>query len=75
MDEGKWRDDVDSKLAHIESRLTHMEIKNAADDVHRTNVENRLSSIEDSLKWLVRLILSALILAVMTFVIGGGLVV
>jgi hypothetical protein len=37
------------------------------------NVEKRLGSIEDTLKWLVRLILSALILALMGFAIGGGL--
>jgi len=73
MDEGKWRNDVDSKLAHIESRLSHMETKNAVDDVHRANVEKRLSGIEDTLRWLVRLIIAALITAVVAYITGGGL--
>jgi hypothetical protein len=78
----EWRESLLNRIRSLEAdikvlsdRLTHMEIKDAANDVHRKNVETRLSSIEDSLKWLVRLILSALVLAVMAFVIGGGLVV
>ena len=74
MEEENWRNKVDSRLTHIESRLSHMETKDAVDDVHRANVEKRLSGIEDTLKWLVRLIIAALITAVVAYITGGGLV-
>jgi hypothetical protein len=42
------------------------------DEVHRHNVEKRLGSIEDTLKWLVRLVLGALIAAALALVVGSG---
>jgi hypothetical protein len=36
------------------------------------NVTERLSYIEDTLKWVVRLILGALIMAVIAFALSGG---
>ena len=57
----------------IERRLSAIEIRNAVDEVHRRNVEKRLGSIEDTLKWLVRLVLGALIAAALALVVGSGL--
>ncbi|WP_425090485.1 hemolysin XhlA family protein [Tropicimonas sp. S265A] len=56
----------------IEARLTIVETRNAVEEVHRVNVENRLNSIEDSLKWLVRLILGAFVLALVAYALKGG---
>ena len=57
----------------IERRLSDIETRNAVDEVHRHNVEKRLGSIEDTLKWLVRLVLGALIAAALALVVGSGL--
>ncbi|MDJ0859256.1 MAG: hemolysin XhlA family protein [Dinoroseobacter sp.] len=56
----------------IEARLTVLETRNAVEEVHRVNVESRLNAIEDSLKWLVRLILGAFVLAIVAFALKGG---
>lgn len=57
----------------IERRLSAIETRSAVDEVHRHNVEKRLGSIEDTLKWLVRLVLGALIAAALALVVGGGI--
>ena len=57
----------------IERRLSAIETRNAVDEVDRHNVEKRLGSIEDTLKWLVRLVLGALIAAALALVVGSGL--
>lgn len=81
MTTDQWRETLLQKIKELEdnykalsTRISTIEIKNAADEVHRINVETRLASIEDTLKWLVRLIIGALILALIGFAIGGGLV-
>jgi hypothetical protein len=56
----------------IEARLTIVETRNAVEEVHRINVETRLNAIEDSLKWLVRLILGAFVLALVAYALKGG---
>ncbi|SPJ22373.1 hemolysin XhlA family protein [Palleronia abyssalis] len=56
----------------IERRLNIVETRNAVEDVHRGNVETRLTAIEDTLKWLVRLILGALILGIVAYALSGG---
>jgi hypothetical protein len=73
MTDDSWRQGVNSRLSTLDDRMSSIEKQAAVDEVHRVNVEKRLGSIEDTLKWLVRLILSALILALMAFAIGGGL--
>ena len=57
----------------VDRRLAQLETRGAVDDVHRGNVEKRLTEIEDTLKWLVRLILGALVLGVVAFALRGGL--
>jgi len=61
----RWRESVDLRLARLEQQ-------GAVDAVHRTNVETRLGSIEDTLKWLVRLIIGALLLGFVAFILRGG---
>lgn len=64
---------IEQNTVQIEGRLSALETKSAVDVVHHGNVEKRLGGIEDTLKWLVRLIIGALVLAVIGFVVGGGL--
>ena len=56
-----------------DERLTALETRNAVDEVHRKNVSDRLCAIEDTLKWLVRLMIGGLIVAGLTFALNGGL--
>ena len=57
----------------IERRIIALETRNAVDDVHRVNVADRLTAIEDTLKWLVRLIIGGLLMAAVTYAVQGGL--
>lgn len=57
----------------VEKRLQSLELRSAVDEVHRTNVEQRLGGIEESLKWLLRLIVGALIMGMITYALKGGL--
>lgn len=61
------------RISRLDARVTSLETQSAVDDVHRDNVSVRLSHIEDTLKWLVRLVIGALLIAGMTYVIQGGL--
>lgn len=74
MTEEEWRSKTDDRLSHIESRLNKAETRDAVSDVHRANVESRLTSIEGSLTWLVRLLIGAILLALIGFAMNGGLV-
>ncbi|WP_424967345.1 pseudouridine synthase [Dinoroseobacter sp. S375] len=58
----------------IENRLNIVERRNAVEEVHRINVESRLGAIEDTLKWLVRLILGAFLMALVAYAFKGGFV-
>ena len=64
-------DDWPSK---VERRIIALETQNAVEEVHRANVSDRLTAIEDTLKWLVRLIVGGLLMGVLAFVLQGGLV-
>ena len=68
-----FEDRLSIKMVSLEMRLTALETKDAVADVHRVNVEKRLDGIEGTLRWLSRLMIAALIMAVMAFVVGGGL--
>jgi len=56
----------------IEKRLQSLELRSAVDEVHRTNVEGRLGAIEETLKWLVRLIIGAFLMGAMAYIVQGG---
>ena len=59
-------------VREIEKRLTETEKRSAVDAVVTSNIEKRLDSIEDTLKWLVRLIIGAIILAAVGYALNGG---
>jgi hypothetical protein len=80
MTDEEWRagilrrmDNLEAGQSKLEARMATVETQSAVDEVHRVNVENRLTGIEDSLKWLVRLILGALVLGALAFALGGGM--
>lgn len=56
----------------LEQRIIALETRNAVDEVHRVNVSDRLGAIEDTLKWLVRLIIGGLLMAGLTYAVQGG---
>lgn len=66
-------DKLEPAVEDIRTRVSALEKADAVANVHRINVETRLKSIEDTLKWLVRLVLGALILALIGFILGGGM--
>jgi len=66
MEEADWRGRVDRRVSALETRT-------AVDEVHRAMVERRLHAIEDTLKWLVRLVFGGLILSLIGFAVKGGL--
>lgn len=59
----------------LERRIAALEIRNAVESVHRSNVGKRLASIEEALQWLVRLIIGAFVLAGLTYALQGGFVI
>ena len=56
----------------IGRRVTALETRNAVDEVHRTNVGVRLAAIEETLRWLVRLIIGGLLMAGLTYAVKVG---
>jgi len=64
----------DEPLSVLERRVIALETRNAVDEVHRANVATRLGAIEDTLKWLVRLVVGGLLIAGLTYALQGGLV-
>ena len=60
-----WFDKVEQRLGVIETR-------NAVDEVHRDNVSDRLGAIEDTLKWLVRLVIGGFLMGALTYALQGG---
>ena len=63
----------EERIAAMESRLTQVERQLAVGAVTGQGVERRLDKIEDTLTWLVRLILGAIILAFIGFAVTNGL--
>ena len=64
-----------SEIDDLRARVSVMstELALLTKDFH--SIDKRLSNIEDTLKWLVRLVIGALIMAVIGFALKGGLVI
>ncbi|WP_394177845.1 pseudouridine synthase [Yoonia maritima] len=56
----------------VARRITALETRNAVDEVHRENVADRLGAIEDTLKWLVRLMIGGFLMGALTYALQGG---
>ena len=59
----------------LEGRITVLERHHAVDEVHRAQVTTKLDEIEDTLKWLSRLIFGGLVLAIIGYIAQGGIAV
>ncbi|MBI1416703.1 MAG: pseudouridine synthase [Limimaricola sp.] len=64
---------MDEWARGIETRLAALETRKAVDEVHQLNVQTRLGNIEDVLKWLVRLIIGTMTMAVLAYALKDGL--
>lgn len=64
---------VQERLKDHETRIRKLELSEAGATQWRESTTEKLDGIEDSLKWVTRLVLGGLILAAITFVIAGGL--
>jgi len=65
---------VEASIGNHVTRLNLLEVSVASERVRSDNIAKDLYDIKDTLKWLVRLIISALILAAIGFALGGGFV-
>lgn len=63
---------VHDRLSAQGARITEVEKSHSINDVVIGNVDKRLSSIEDTLKWIVRLIVAAILMALLGLVLNGG---
>ena len=57
----------------VDQRIARLETSNAVDEVVRATVESRLHAIEDMLKWMIRLVMGGLIMAMVAYVVAGGM--
>ena len=57
----------------IEKRLAALELHHAVNAVHRDHVGERLTAIEDTLRWLMRLVVGGLLMGILGYVLKGGL--
>jgi hypothetical protein len=70
----------ETRLANIETWRTERDIERARHDEKWTNMERRfdhiekkIGSINDSMTWITRLIIGAIVLAGITFMMSGGI--
>ena len=64
---------MDDPLSVLDRRVRALETRVAVDEVRRISIADRLAAIEDTLKWLVRLVLGGLVMATLALVLQGGL--
>ena len=75
MEIDKFQKEIIERLAVIETLLKDQDykaIKKTADDADNrsSNNEARITKLEDSSKWLIRLVLGALVLGILAFIYG-----
>lgn len=63
------------KVEELDRRVTLLEREQAVVGVEFLSVKSDLKEIKDALKWVTRLIIGALIMALMAFIVGGGIAV
>lgn len=68
----KRLDRIDDDISDVRRRMSILETQDAVASVHRENVERRLGGIEDTLKWVVRLIIGGIVTALLAVVLTSG---
>lgn len=66
-------DKLETDIRSITERVGRLEVTSAVDTIKYASIDSRLTSIESTLTWLVRLIIGALITALLGFALSGGL--
>lgn len=71
----KFQKEIIERLAVIETLLKDQDykvVKKTADDANNRSINNeaRISKLEDNSKWLIRLVLGALVLGILAFIYG-----
>ena len=66
--------EMDTWKVSIENRLAKIETTNAVDAERHTQVTKRLDAIDGHLGWIFKLLVGGIVGALLTFIIGGGLV-
>lgn len=61
------------KLADLDIRVSQVEKAQAVNHVEYTQIREDIKDIKSLVTWVTRLIIGSLILAVLTFLYGGGL--
>lgn len=65
-------DNINKDVDELEKRIAQIELKIATSEIERTNVASRVGSMEDTQKWIVRLIVGGVLLALLGAVLQGG---
>lgn len=73
MTENEWRTKTDRRLDSIEKLLQDILIEDATSTQQRKNMDKRLAGIEDTNKWLIRLVISGIIGGLLAFIFTGGM--
>lgn len=63
----------EERISKLEIEVTALKTAVAVTGVTGAAIEKRLDKIDDTMTWLVRLIVGAIILALLGFIFGGGL--
>lgn len=61
-----------TKITKLEKEVNLLVTASEVRGVHQQNVETRLTQIEDTLKWLVRVIIGTILLALIKLLIDKG---
>ena len=64
---------LENDIRTINERVGRLEVTSAVDSIKYAWIDSRLTSIEGTLTWLVRLIIGALITALLGFALSGGI--
>lgn len=68
-------DRIQRQIESLEGRMVEVEKSHSVGEVVMTGVDRRLGNIEDTLKWIVRLIVGAIVMSFLGFILSGGLVI
>lgn len=66
-------DGISDEIAELEKRMNAIELKIATSEIERKAFVSRIGSMEDTIKWVVRLIIGTVILTLMGAALKGGL--
>lgn len=62
----------DGRIDAQDGRITKLETHTAVEAVRSEHIQKSLNKIDDNITWVLRLVVGALILAVIGFAMGGG---